>query len=601
MQSKDKLRQFAERPFLRPEMKGRTHLGYNEFRAGLARLLTELEMNIPEDEQILRMFEKHKHPGANASSGGVGREEFEALIFRLLCFMLASGEVQAKRAMPNAGEERDKRWREEFLKKNSRSFSEVYQFGKKLGEGSFGAVYEVVHRSEMERAGRQVRVCKVIKKASAERSKTPFQRVREEFAVLKHLDHPHVVRIFEDFEDDISFYLVMEPCRGGDLQDAVKNPCTRDPQAWERFCAKVMQHTLSAVAYCHSRGVIHKDLKPENVMMSSAKGAPLEELHVVVVDFGLAQMFSGGDGRATEVAGTPPFMAPEVWAGNFSKSCDIWSCGVMLFFMLSGTYPFMAQRLEDFPRAVAMEPNWQLIGGASGQANLVCWKMLCKVEADRPPAQDLLRDRWFKGMGLVGACEKEVERMGKVLMQVKERGHFEKFVTRLVATQLDAGQLKRVNEAFRAFDADRDGTLSADELLKGLLMLGARPEEAQRTVAELDVGRTGVISYTEFLAGVVDLRQRSPEERDRLLWLAWQQFSPDKRGHVKTSDIQDALAMRGLTVTEMPKGFLRQLSKKDMGRNGVRTMTFEEFKVLFQEDESCCMMGSFIRSVNVMP
>jgi len=192
--------------------------------------------------------------------------------------------------------------------------------------------------------------------------------------------------------------------------------------------------------------------------------------------------------------------------------------------------------------------------------------------------------------------------MGKMLMQVKERTHFEKFVTRLVATQLDAGQLKRVNEAFSAFDADRDGTLSADELLRGLLMLGARPEEAQRTVAELDVGRTGRISYTEFLAGVVDLRQRGPEERDKLLWLAWKQFSPDKHGQVRTSDIQDALAARGMTVTEMPKGFLRQLSKKDPGgTSGVRVMSFQEFKALFQEDESCCMMGSFIRSFNAIP
>lgn len=596
MQSKDKLRQFAERPFLRAEMQGRGHLGFAEFRAAVRELLGELQMTVlPEDNQIRLMFEKHRSGG----DAGVGREEFEALIFRLLCFMLASGEVSAAPGQARAGEERDKRWREEFLKKNSRSFGEVYISGRKLGEGSFGAVYEVAHRTELEGMTRQVRVCKVIKKASAERAKTPFHRVREEFAVLKRLDHPHVVRIFEDFEDEKCFYLVMEPCRGGDLQDAVKNPCTRDPGVWERFCAKVMQHTLSAVAYCHSKGVIHKDLKPENVMMSSAKGAPVEDTHVVVVDFGLAQMFSGPMDRATEIAGTPPFMAPEVWAGNFSRSCDVWSCGVMLFFMLSGMYPFMAQRIEDFPRAVSQEPNWQLIGGASGEANWICFKMLCKAEADRPCAQELLSDRWFAINDLSGADGRDFERMGKMLMQVKERTQFEKFVTRLVATQLDAGQLRRVNEAFRAFDVDRDGTLSSDELLRGLLMLGAKPEEARRTVNELDVGRTGRISYTEFLAGVVDLRQRSPEERDKLLWLAWQQFSPDKRGLVKTSDIQDALAARGMTVTEMPKGFLQQLQRKEGGTAGPRTMKFEEFKALFQLDESCCMMGSFIHGVKM--
>jgi len=572
-------------------------MAFREFRTAIHELLGDM-MSIPDDKVIQKLFEKH-----SSSSGGRGvdAEELEAMIFRMLCFMLASGEVKVSRtnAPASAGaEERDKNWREEFLKKNRRNFTDVYRMGRRLGEGSFGAVYEVRHHSELEGVGRQVRVCKVIKKSSAEKAKTPFERVREEFQVLKRLDHPHVVRIFEDFEDDQSFYLVMEPARGGDLQDAVRNPSTQDPRQWELFCAKVMQHTLSAVAYCHSRGVIHKDLKPENVMMSSAKGARVEDVHVVVVDFGLAQMFEGDMERGTEIAGTPPFMAPEVWAGNFSKSCDVWSCGVMLFFMLSGTYPFMAQRLQDFPAAVRRDPNWQLIGGASGEANLITYNMLQRSEAERPSAQELLKDRWFVKYQLGQVSSSEAKWFGNTLKQARQRTHFEKFVSRLVATQLDAGQLKRVNEAFRAFDTDKDGTLSREELEGGLLMLGATHEEARQTVDELDVGRTGLISYTEFLAGIVDLRQKSPEEKDKLLWLAWQQFNPDKNGLVKTSDIQDALAARGMTVTEMPRAFLRQLQKRDGKGQGPKTMSFECFKELFQGDCSECMMASFIQTMS---
>merc|ERR1712008_416804 len=177
------------------------------------------------------------------------------------------------------------------------------------------------------------------------------------------------------------------------------------------------------------------------------------------------------------------------------------------------------------------------------------------------------------------------------------RTQFEKFVSRLVATQLDAGQLKRVNEAFRSFDTDKDGTLSREELESSLLMLGATREEARQAVDELDVGRTGVISYTEFLAGIVDFRQKSPEEKDKLLWLAWQQFNPDRNGLVKTSDIQDALAARGMTVTEMPRGFLLQLREKGSG-SGPKTMSFQCFKDLFQGDCSDCMMASFIQTMS---
>eukprot|EP00434_Breviolum_minutum_P026310 symbB.v1.2.023253.t2/scaffold2112.1/size106475/3 len=312
----------------------------------------------------------------------------------------------------------------------------------------------------------------------------------------------------------------------------------------------------------------------------------------------LSSQSSSGDGSFAKVS------AVRVWAGNFSQSCDIWSCGVMLFFMLSGTYPFMAKRIEEFPAAVAKEPDWSRIGGASSEAQYICFDMLRKHEADRPAAHELLSHSWFQRFGL-GSSTSDIQKLGRGLLQVKERSSFERFVARLVATQMDAGQLKRINEvrlkrvlvalgatclcptfqAFRTFDLDKDGSLSREELVRGLTTLGASPEEAQKVMEELDVSRTGRISYTEFLAGVTDLRQRSPQERDRLLKLAWQQFGPDQRGMA-------ALAARGLTVAELPKEFLKELRRGSAGE-----ISFEAFRGLFAGDESCCVMNSFVGSL----
>eukprot|EP00435_Cladocopium_sp_Y103_P014049 s4484_g3.t1 len=223
MSSKDSLRSAALRPFNRPEMLGRSQLSFLEFKDAFLRLQEELEVvDKPNEEAMRKLFQKHSSSQPDPKTGtiGLGPEEYEALLFRMLTFMLASGEVEvSSHGSPKAGEERDKRWREEFLKKNSQRFQEVYRKGRKLGEGSFGAVYEVAHRSNET----SIRVCKVIQKSSADKAKTSHQRVREEFAVLKRLDHPHVVRIFEDFEDEQCFYLIMEPCRGGDLLE---------PPAW---------------------------------------------------------------------------------------------------------------------------------------------------------------------------------------------------------------------------------------------------------------------------------------------------------------------------------------------------------------------------------
>uniref|UniRef100_A0A7S1F6F9 non-specific serine/threonine protein kinase n=1 Tax=Noctiluca scintillans TaxID=2966 RepID=A0A7S1F6F9_NOCSC len=585
MKSKDKLRREAEKPFQTREMQGNTHLRYPQFSECIRHFLEGLEVPVPAEKQLEALFKKFR----NNNSTGITVEDYEALIFRLLCFMVASGEVKNP-GKSAGGEERDKKWREEFLKKNQRRFDEVYEWGKKLGEGSFGCVYLVQHRAEMAGA-RRPRVSKVISKSKADQQGTPHERVREEFAVLKKLDHPHVVRIFEDFEDDKNFYLVMEQCKGGDLQDAVLHPSTRDPVEWEWWVSKVIQQTLGAVSYCHSKGVIHKDLKPENVMMTSEKKSRIQDVHAVVVDYGLAEMFRSEFDRSKEVAGTPPFMAPEVWAGNFSKSCDVWSVGVMLFFMLSGQLPFMAQRLQDFPQAVRRDPRWADIGGASSQAQMMCFRMLHRSEAERPTAQELLKDKWFDRFSdFNGTAPKVLPSVQfKGLMQVNERSDFEKFMARLVATQVDAGQQSKINEAFRALDTDKDGTLSCVELKRGLVLLGASSAEAEKVVRELDVGKTGVISYTEFLAGVMDLRRKSPHERDELLWLAWQQFQPNSRGLVQKSAIQEQLAARGLTVADLPQSFLSQLRQ---GRaDGF--MSFDEFKKLLLVDESFSLLKSF--------
>ncbi|CAJ1394173.1 unnamed protein product [Effrenium voratum] len=257
-----------------------------DFQHDLRELLQELHISVPADKQMQALFDKHR-----GSNEGVGSEDFEALLFRLLCFLRASEEVRVSFGEARStSKERDKRWRQEFIQKNLQRFHDVYEVQRQLGKGSFGSVFLVSHRTQVDQnKAKRVRVCKIINKVKAKEAKTSEAKVREEFAVLKQLDHPHVLRIFEDFEDEEYFYLVMEQCRGGDLGQYVKCLEPMDAQSYEFWVSKVMQHTLSAIAYCHSKAVIHKDLKPENVMLSTTRDTPVDEMHVVVVDFGLAE------------------------------------------------------------------------------------------------------------------------------------------------------------------------------------------------------------------------------------------------------------------------------------------------------------------------
>merc|ERR1711998_8423 len=99
--------------------------------------------------------------------------------------------------------------------------------------------------------------------------------------------------------------------------------------------------------------------------------------------------------------------------------------------------------------------------------------------------------------------------------------------------------------AFMALDTDKDGEVSKEELRQGLLRLNATTDNLDEVFEELDVGSTGAISYTEFLAGVIDLKSKKSEEQDKFLFTAWQQFSPDARGMVNHAAVQNALASRG--------------------------------------------------------
>lgn len=581
MQNKDMLRACAQKPFRSRALGSR--LNFADFTDALRNMLNELGLRLPSDKQLRLIFKKH------CQDGTVGIEEYEALLFRLLCFLRASEELDVTPTMtrdvtPRRAGERDMHWREEFITKNPRKFHEVYGIMTQLGKGNFGTVYKVAHKARSGKKANNnahlVRVCKVIGKEAVQKTGATLAKVREELAVLKHLDHPHVLRVFEDFEDDSNFYLIMEPCQGGDLEHFMKNLEPMETGPYEFFVATVLQHTLSAVAYCHQRGVVHKDLKPENIMLLTPAGTPARDTHVVVVDFGLAEMFPDHAARSKVVSGTPAYMAPEVWTGNSGKSCDVWSCGVVLFYLLSGRLPFNASRAKDFGRiTAAQEPEWILMGGASREAMALCKEMLSKQEQARPTAPATLRAPWFVKHGLArnsqcGALALSSEQVGS-LKELCERTEFEKFVTRLVATQISAGQQRRANEAFCALDANNDGVLSRQELVHGLLALGVSQDHAQWVVDELDVSGTGEVSYTEFLAGYLNLRAQSPAEQDRLLSVAWRQFSPDDDGRVEMNSIQDALAARGMTVADLPVDLLSALR-----RDACSSFTFKAFKVL---------------------
>ena len=141
------------------------------------------------------------------------------------------------------------------------------------------------------------------------------------------------MRIYEFASDQSFYYIVSEFITNGELFDEI----IKRKYLNEEDGAYVMKQLISAITYCHAKGVVHRDLKPENILIDSITED--NKINIKVIDFGTA-MFYSPDVKLVETLGTPYYVAPEVLKGIYSEKCDVWSIGVILFVLLSGTAPF---------------------------------------------------------------------------------------------------------------------------------------------------------------------------------------------------------------------------------------------------------------------
>jgi serine/threonine protein kinase len=192
-----------------------------------------------------------------------------------------------------------------------------------LGIGGFGIVRRGHHKASNAECAVKI-VCK-----SNDQSASWLRREAE---VLKRLEHLHVCKLLDSFEDEDNSYLVLELVQGSDLCNAFNDQLSFD----ESSVARIMQQIFEALAYCHKPeiSVIHRDLKPENVMLQTSADMPPT---VKLIDFGLATQLSSGDFVQTDVVGTAEFLAPEALSrGVYSRASDMWSAGVILHMLLTG-------------------------------------------------------------------------------------------------------------------------------------------------------------------------------------------------------------------------------------------------------------------------
>lgn len=272
------------------------------------------------------------------------------------------------------------------LKKLSMNeFKRSYELKEELGNGSFATVKKCVHKS----SGKEY-AAKIIKKSTL--NEEEIETVHAEASIMREIEHPHVVHLFDMFESKGKVYMVLELLTGGELFDRIVQKQSFN----EKEASSLLYSLVEAIDYLHSKNVVHRDLKPENIIYATRD----DDAPVKITDFGLASLRPNPETKMTTACGTPGYVAPEVLKGkDYGKEVDIWSLGVILFILLCGYPPFYHQNTEELYKNIKKGKysfNEKYWGHISADAKHLVKRMLTVEPRERITCHQILEHPWMK-------------------------------------------------------------------------------------------------------------------------------------------------------------------------------------------------------------
>mmetsp|Transcript_1056 Transcript_1056/g.1953 ORF Transcript_1056/g.1953 Transcript_1056/m.1953 type:complete len:494 (-) Transcript_1056:28-1509(-) len=453
----------------------------------------------------------------------------------------------------------------DFIQSNNGKFRDNYQIGQLLGQGAFGEVRKCINRKT-----RVIRAVKLIRKESM--SKEEEQSFKYEINILKKLDHPNILKLYEVFEDDKRYYLVTELCKGGELFDEIVTKV----QFSEREAATIIQQILQAVSYCHTLGIVHRDLKPENVLIDKELNNTLK-----IIDFGTSVQYDKAKEKLQTTHGTSYYIAPEVLNKNYDERCDIWSVGVILYILLSGKAPFDGDDDHEITEQVKIG-NYNMKNGIwevlSKDAKDLIKKMLTYNFKQRVTAKEALGHPWFKNASThtvdISLMQESLKNLAKFSATQKLQ---QATMSMMVQNMVTKEEISRLQQVFIQLDTNKDGKLQYDEILVGYEQFygDMAKDEVDKIFARVDVDNSGEIDFSEFVTATADKNNLLNEEKLRA---AFGYYDSDGSGSISTEEVKEVLGV-GKSISE--EVWLQVLKEVDSDGNG--EVDFDEFKTMMMK------------------
>ncbi|CAG9463673.1 unnamed protein product [Pedinophyceae sp. YPF-701] len=494
-----------------------------------------------------------------------------------------------------------------------RNLQRDYQRESVIGKGSFGTVWRCTSR----KTGESYAVKSMPKRFVGGRLDSMFQRrVENEVDVLRTLGNSlNVAYLYDVFEDDKNVDLVMEMCTGGELWARIEEGRYTEEQA-----AAAITDVLRAIAQCHAKGVLIRDVKPENFLyLHDGPDAPLK-----TIDFGMSVMCQPGE-LLIDRAGTVLYCAPELLRMSYGLPSDLWSAGIVAYQLLTGRLPFAGpwgsevtelwaserrfDRKEAF-RAILNAPldfesePWGPSGWLGDDCADLLQGLLERDPEKRLTALQALQHPWIKkharrretsaagdesaeGAALHDSVVQRLQRFGTF-------GRLKQIALARVATAVaadDAELVQGLTEIFRELDPEGKGYAQYRDVLAALRGAGfdLSESEVQQMALQMDVDHDGRVEYGEWLASLLDWHevQKSGHWRE---WTSrfFDQMDADHDGTIGREELGELLCGGTCPVPDELEGVMRELDRDRDGR-------------ISAEDFQAMMLTSSVDALEIFP
>lgn len=474
----------------------------------------------------------------------------------------------------------------------ARDLIEKYFIGRVIGAGSFGVVRECIEAT----TGRRYAV-KTIGKIPKRGACTPryLLKLRTEVEIMQQLGYSlDAVNLKDVFEDADSVHLVMQLCEGGALLERIEKLSYS-----EAYIARLTRSVLRFVSQCHAKGIIYRDIKPDNFLfVSNEPDAPLK-----ATDFGLSIRHWADEPKLASRSGTPAYMAPELVMQSYDEKADVWSVGMLTYQLLTGRFPFWedvrSQTLTDVWRAIMTQDiRWDApeLQQLSPSAVSFLRHLLQRDPKTRPSAQQALEHPWVRESGaatnlpLSGSVVQRLQRFSTY-------GHLKQVVLRMIVEDMEKEASTRkyitdLKELFVELDTDHSGSVSLDELSDGLRKQGyvLSPSELEQLVRKMDADHDGDIVLPEFLTTLMDWNRVQKEQSwQAYLDKAFNKLDTDGDGFISLDELLDQLPAAensGGALAEAERRGEAKLMLREADTNGDGQISKEEFYDLLRDSHA---------------